>query len=128
MNTLARAFSNKLQLVVTVALVATPMVASAADTPSGAVSPPAASRLRYHVVDDRGAVVGELTTDGSTLVRLRSTGNGFALRAPQERAVPPVDERVFHPDYSKSLTAGQMTAAWQAELDRLFPPPAIGGG
>ena len=92
--------------------------AAAADAPA----------VHYRLVDERGNVVGELITGGSTRAHLRSIGNAVALRAPQNRAVVRVDDRTFHPDFSKALTTGQMTAAWQAELDRLFPPPAIGGG
>jgi hypothetical protein len=34
----------------------------------------------------------------------------------------------FHPDYSRALTVEQMTAAWNAEIDRVFPVPVTGGG
>jgi hypothetical protein len=50
-------------------------------------------------------------------------------------AVPPatpVDksgiDRSFHPDYSRALTVDQMTAAWNAEIDRVFETPITGGG
>ena len=31
-------------------------------------------------------------------------------------------------DYSKALTADEMSRAWQNELDRINPPLATGGG
>lgn len=34
----------------------------------------------------------------------------------------------FHPDYSQALTLDQMTAAWNAEINRVFQPPFAGGG
>jgi hypothetical protein len=37
-------------------------------------------------------------------------------------------DRKFHPDYSKALTPAQMTAAWNAEIDRVFETPVTGGG
>jgi hypothetical protein len=37
-------------------------------------------------------------------------------------------DRVFHPDYSRALSVEQLTAAWNAEIDRLFPVPVTGGG
>jgi hypothetical protein len=36
--------------------------------------------------------------------------------------------RTFRPDYSHALTADQMTAAWNAEIDRVFETPVTGGG
>jgi hypothetical protein len=51
--------------------------------------------------------------------------------APKSVAAPAEDpraDRTFHPDYSHALTPGQMTVAWQAEIDRLFPPVMAGGG
>jgi hypothetical protein len=47
-------------------------------------------------------------------------------------SVQPADDsrsdRTFHPDYSNALTPAQMSLAWQAEIDRLFPPVMAGGG
>ena len=42
-------------------------------------------------------------------------------------AADPRADRTFHPD-SNALTPAQMVAAWQAEIDRLFPPVMAGGG
>lgn len=44
-------------------------------------------------------------------------------------ATPPArTDTTFHPNYDHALSVGQMSAAWQAELDRLFPQPVTGGG
>src|SRR6202451_1624115 len=40
----------------------------------------------------------------------------------------PRTETTFRPNYDHALSVGQMSAAWQAELDRLFPQPVTGGG
>jgi len=106
-------------LALAAAIVATPAAfASAADTPPA---------TRYLLVDMNGNVVGELVSESATPVRLRVIGISTAPRsagpAPDTRS-----DRSFHPDYSKALTPGQMSAAWQAEIDRLFPPPLTGGG
>jgi hypothetical protein len=117
------------------AIVATPAAfASAADAPSDAPSNTAATSAaiatpgtHYVLVDMNGNVVGELVSESATRVRLRVIGISNAARA----AVPAPDarnDRTFHPDYSKALTPGQMSAAWQAEIDRLFPQPVTGGG
>jgi hypothetical protein len=37
-------------------------------------------------------------------------------------------DRTFHPDYSRALTVDQMSAAWNAEIDRVFETPIAGGG
>jgi hypothetical protein len=37
-------------------------------------------------------------------------------------------DRDFHPDYSRAITPAQMDAAWNAELERIFPPAHAGGG
>lgn len=37
-------------------------------------------------------------------------------------------DRTFHPDYSRALTVDQATAAWKAEIDRVFETPVTGGG
>ena len=120
------------------AIVATPAAfASAADAPSDAPSNASATSAtsaaiatpgtHYVLVDMNGNVVGELVSESATRVRLRVIGISNAARA----AVPAPDarnDRNFHPDYSKALTPGQMSAAWQAEMDRLFPQPVTGGG
>jgi ABC-type glycerol-3-phosphate transport system substrate-binding protein len=41
---------------------------------------------------------------------------------------PPQPDREFHPDYSVALTVDQLTAAWNAEIDRVFQPVLAGGG
>ena len=35
-------------------------------------------------------------------------------------------DRTFHPDYSKALTADQLQAAWNAEINRVFETPISG--
>jgi hypothetical protein len=122
-------------LALTAAIVATPAAfASAADATSNAPADTAATAAaiatpgtHYVLVDVNGNVVGELVSESATRVRLRVIGVTNAARA----AVPAADprnDRTFHPDYSKALTPGQMSAAWQAEIDRLFPQPVTGGG
>jgi poly(3-hydroxybutyrate) depolymerase len=37
-------------------------------------------------------------------------------------------DRTFHPDTSHALTVDQTTAAWNAEIDRVFETPTTGGG
>ena len=102
------------------AIVATPaaFAAAAPDAPPG---------THYVLVDMQGNVVGELVSESATQVRLRviavSSAARAAVTAPDTRR-----DRTFHPDYSKALTPGQMSAAWQAEIDRLFPQPVTGGG
>jgi hypothetical protein len=39
------------------------------------------------------------------------------------KALEKIPQSTFSPDYSHALTPGQMTAAWQAELDRVMPMP-----
>jgi hypothetical protein len=46
---------------------------------------------------------------------------------PRQRDQSGID-RKFHPDDSKALTPGQLTAAWNAEIDRVFETPVTGGG
>jgi hypothetical protein len=36
-------------------------------------------------------------------------------------------DRTFHPD-DRALTVQQATAAWNAEIDRVFETPTAGGG
>jgi hypothetical protein len=50
-------------------------------------------------------------------------------------AIPPATpadksgiQRTFHPDYSRALTVDEMTAAWNAEIERVFETPVTGGG
>jgi hypothetical protein len=105
------------------ALVATPAAfASAADAPF--VVP----GTRYQLVDERGNVVGELVTETGTRLRLRPIGATGAMRAAQRPALPATSDRTFHPDYRNALSAGQMSAAWQAAWDRINPPLVTGGG
>jgi uncharacterized protein YcgI (DUF1989 family) len=119
MNTRRRtALKNIHVLAATAALVATPAAfASAADTPSEPVAPAATTAslitpgARYQLVDANGNVVGELV-----------------LRRAPKPALPATLDRAFHPDYTKSLTIGQMSAAWQAEWGRINPPVVTGGG
>jgi hypothetical protein len=129
-------------LAVAAAIVATPaaFASAATDAPSDVPSTNTAEAggttttaalatpgTHYVLVDANGNVVGELVSESATQVRLRVIGVSRSARA----AVPapdPRSDRTFHPDYSKALTPGQMGAAWQAEMDRLFPQPATGGG
>ncbi len=111
------------------AIVATPAAfAAAADASSDATASPIVPGARYQLVDVRGNVVGELVTESGTRLQLRPIGTTTALNSAQKQTLPAAADRVFHPDYSKALTPGQMSAAWQAEWDRLSPPPVTGGG
>ena len=121
------------------AIVATPAAfASAADAPadsaatSAAVSTTPAATLatpgaHYTLVDAQGHVVGELVGETASRVRLRVIGVAGTARVAAPAPDPRAD-RTFHPDYRNALTPGQMGAAWQAEIDRLFPQPVTGGG
>lgn len=51
---------------------------------------------------------------------------GATPTAPQTTEGRP--DRSFHPDYSRALSVGQIEAAWQLEIERLFPPVMAGGG
>jgi hypothetical protein len=83
----------------------------------------------YQLVDARGNVVGELVSETGTRLRLRPIGTTTtALRTAQKPAPSNRSSSTFHPDYSQALTTGQMSAAWQAEWDRINPPFATGGG
>lgn len=57
---------------------------------------------------------------------------GMARVAKPTPAPAPTDlsgiDRTFHPDYSHALTVDQMSAAWKAEIDRVFETPITGGG
>ena len=117
------------------ALVATPAAfASAADAPSNTAAPLDASSsiiapgARYQLIDTNGNVVGELVSESGARLRLRPIGVTTAVRTAQKPALPRTADRAFHPDYGKALTPGQMSAAWQAEWDRINPPFITGGG
>jgi phage tail tape-measure protein len=74
----------------------------------------------------------------ATVMTLVATGSAFAPCAHTTSAVvgpgrpqptpAPRTETTFRPNYDRALSVGQMSAAWQAELDRLFPQPVTGGG
>jgi hypothetical protein len=111
------------------ALVATPAAfASAADATFNGIAPFAAPGAHYALVDADGNVVGELVSESATRVRLRVIGVTNVQRAAAKPARDARNDGGFHPDYSRALSTGQMSAAWQAELDRLFPQPVAGGG
>jgi hypothetical protein len=81
-----------------------------------------------------GAVVMSATL-ATIVAAVVATSSAFAGAAEKVSTAPTGsasrDARVdttFHPDYSKALSVEQMSAAWQAELDRLFPQPVTGGG
>jgi hypothetical protein len=118
-----------LVLTAAAALVVSPSAfASAADVVSEGTAPFSTPGTRYELVDAHGDVVGELVSESATRVRLRTIGVTNVRRAP---SLPAPDARAdgrFHPDYSRALSTGQMSAAWQTELDRLFPQPVAGGG
>ncbi len=121
---------NIYALAAVAALVAMPAAfASAADAPSDAtVSSLIVPGAHYQLVDARGNVVGELVTETGARLQLRPIGVTTALRTAQKQPLPSTINPTFHPDYSKALTTGQMSAAWQAELDRINPPFVTGGG
>jgi hypothetical protein len=79
------------------------------------------------IVDTNGTVAGDLVSERVTRVRLRIAGVTTIQRMPQA-TVPARTGMTFHPNYDTALSVGQMSAAWQAELDRLFPQPVTGGG
>ena len=117
--------NRHIALVVITALSGLPTVAAAAETAvdapvaqtSAALATPGA---HFVLVDAEGRTVGELVSERSDRLRLRLIGISAA-----GRSVPaPTDaraDRTFHPDFSRALSPGQMSSAWQAELDRLFP-------
>jgi len=118
------------------ALIATPAAfASAAETDTAPV--PAATTdtaalatpgTHYTLVDSNGAVVGELVSESASRLKLRIIGITNAPRRTIPTASTTTTDRTFHPDFSNALTPGQMSAAWQAEVDRLNPQPIAGGG
>jgi hypothetical protein len=57
-----------------------------------------------------------------------STPFANAADAANATTVPARTDMTFHPNYDNALSVGQMSAAWHAELDRLFPQPVTGGG
>jgi hypothetical protein len=103
-------------------------IASAAEATSEGPAPFAVPGTHYDLVDAQGNVVGELVNESATRVKLRVIGVTNVQHAAPQRTVSRRADSTFHPDYSTALTPGQMSAAWQAELDRLFPQPVTGGG
>lgn len=124
------AFATNIHLLAAVAaLVATPVaIASAADVTSEETSPSIAAGAHYDLVDAQGNVVGEVVSESTTRLRLRLIGAMHVQRAAPQPGDAPRTDGAFHPDYSRALTSAQMSAAWQAELNRLFPQPVTGGG
>jgi hypothetical protein len=112
------------KLLTTVALAALVALPAIAATAAETTTAPA----RFTVIDADGRVIGELVTARGETLRLRVIGNAAAVAQPLIPAKDLRTDRTFHPDYSHALSAGQMSAAWQAELDRLFPPVVTGGG
>jgi hypothetical protein len=109
------------------ALVATSTpFADAAETAADGTSPLAVPGAHYELVDPQGNVVGEVVSESATRLRLRIIGVTTVQRT--EPTLPARTDTTFHPNYDKALSVGQMSAAWQAELDRLFPQPVTGGG
>ncbi len=129
MNKYAGTIAKRATLVAAVAaLVATStLFADAAEVATDGISPLAVPGAHYELVDPQGNVVGELVSESATRLRLRVIGVTTVRSMPQPVVLPRADA-TFHPDYSKALSVGQMSAAWQAELDRLFPQPVTGGG
>jgi len=80
----------------------------------------------YELVDSQGNVVGELVSEA----RPASPAGSRRHDGPTHAAAggPTSRRRDVHPDHGKALSVGQMSAAWQAELDRVFPQPVTGGG
>jgi hypothetical protein len=129
MSKYAGTIAKSTTLMATVAaLVATSTAfAGAAEAAADGPSPLAAPGAHYELVDSQGNVVGELVSESATRVRLRLLGVTTVQRLPQA-TVPARTDTTFHPNYDHALSAGQMSAAWQAEFDRLFPQPVTGGG
>ena len=128
MSTCKSTVVKRVALATTVAaLVALPSAfAVAADAASNDRAPIIAAGTHYDLVDAQGNVVGELVSESATRVRLRIIG--VTSVRPVPTVLPAQPDREFHPDYRGALSVGQMSAAWQAEIDRLFPPPPTGGG
>jgi hypothetical protein len=103
----------------------TPFV-DAAEVAAGGNSLLAVPGAHFDVVDQQGNVVGELVSESATRLRLRIVGVTAVQRT--QPALPARTDTTFHPNYDHALSVGQMSAAWQAELDRLFPQPVTGGG
>ncbi|HEX3463261.1 MAG TPA: hypothetical protein VHS78_04295 [Candidatus Elarobacter sp.] len=100
---------------------------SAAEVQSDAAPALSAPGTHYQLVDAHGNIVGELVTESTTRLRLIAPAATSSARM-QNSAPSGTTDRTFHPDYSKALTPGQMSAAWQAEWDRISPPIITGGG
>lgn len=86
-----------------------------------------AAGTQYTIVDAQGRVVGSIVTD-TPVNQLRVIGVTSAGRITTAPQPDPGADRAFHPDYTKALSAEQLSRAWQAELDRLAPPLVTGGG
>jgi hypothetical protein len=69
----------------------------------------------------------ELDTSGVP-PQTRTIGTVRTTAAPSSTTSELGSDRGFHPDYSHALSVEQMTAAWNAEINRLFPVPITGGG
>ena len=65
---------------------------------------------------------------GGVPPQMRTIGTVRKTSAPPSVRTAPASDRVFHPDYSRALSVEQLTAAWNAEIERLFPVPVTGGG
>ena len=87
-----------------------------------------AAGTQYTVVDSQGHVVGTLVTDTPVASQMRIIGITDAARGTNPAQSSRQTDRTFHPDYSGALSVGQMTRAWNDELDRLNPPVVTGGG
>ncbi len=87
-----------------------------------------ATGAQYTIVDGQGHVVGTLVTDGAVTSQVRVAGMAGAGRAKRPAQTDSPPDRAFHPDYSRALSADQMTRAWRDEADRLNPPFVTGGG
>jgi hypothetical protein len=68
-----------------------------------------------------------MTTQLITSVRVLAFVASIVSSSPPVPTDPGSDS-VFHPDYSRALSVEQMTVAWNAEINRLFPVPITGGG
>jgi hypothetical protein len=119
-------------LVAVATLAIAPLAASAADTVSATVDVPASTLAvpgaHFTLVDSNGNAVGEVVSERSDRLRLHVIGFTPSQPRPVTPAVDPRADRTFHPDYSHGLSVWQMQAAWQAEMDRINPPPVTGGG
>jgi hypothetical protein len=78
------------------------------------------------VVNLSPAVPTEL--DSGVTPQTRTIGTVRSTAGPPSTRSELGSDRAFHPDYSHALSVEQMTAAWNAEIERLFPVPVTGGG